>query len=614
MGSRRERQGKDGMYVAAQAWVDRCLRADGSLFTPDAAIWTPQWLGELRRAFLDNPGDYGGNFYARLQAQLAGGSPEVYQLMGEVLFVHFLIISRNAMTAATKKRNINLILGASPKPAVMPDDDDLVNALPAGITHPGQFFAQNRPAGTGFIVELAEQLKEQRVNGQIQLLDTPWEFKSFAEDLAFRSALLTEHPSYVQPQRNAIYHLVFPDTFEGIVSDQHKGWIVDAFTRCVKDPAPDIDRRLQQIRLVIEDEYADRYDHSLHLYEDEIRIQWDRGHTGYTGLTICADGPHNAGQGEDAETGIDLAALAASLYLDAAFLREVDILLQDKRQVIFQGPPGTGKTFVARALARHLAGGLDDRVTLAQFHPSYAYEDFVQGYRPAITDNGQAGFELRDGPLVRAAQRAESEPGARHFLVIDEINRGNLAKVFGELYFLLEYRDAKIDLQYGGERFSLPDNLYIIGTMNTADRSIALVDLALRRRFHFVEFHPDAPPIEGLLGRYLADKAVGMEWVADVVDRANELLRDDRNAAIGPSHFMKCGLDDDAVRRTWKYSVMPYIEERLLGDPQGRLDDFNLDTLRRQAMSYAAGEAADGANEFDGSPADADDESPTADA
>jgi len=102
---------------------------------------------------------------------------------------------------------------------------------------------------------------------------------------------------------------------------------------------------------------------------------------------------------------------------------------------------------------------------------------------------------------MRAADLARDNPTEKHFLIIDEINRGNLAKVFGELYFLLEYRDEAIRLQYSDEEFSLPENLYIIGTMNTADRSIALVDLALRRRFHFVEFHPDKPPIQGLLER-----------------------------------------------------------------------------------------------------------------
>ena len=179
----------------------------------------------------------------------------------------------------------------------------------------------------------------------------------------------------------------------------------------------------------------------------------------------------------------DLNALAKELFLTGGFLEEIDALLEEKRQVIFQGPPGTGKTYIAQAMARHLAGATE-RVTLVQFHPSYAYEDFIQGYRPTL----QGGFELREGPLMRAAEQAKREPGAKHFLIIDEINRGNLAKVFGELYFLLEYRDSAMPLQYSDKEFSVPHNLYIIGTMNTADRSIALVDLALRRRFTFVRF------------------------------------------------------------------------------------------------------------------------------
>ena len=138
----------------------------------------------------------------------------------------------------------------------------------------------------------------------------------------------------------------------------------------------------------------------------------------------------------------DVSGLADELLYDATDLRKVTKLLDDKRQVIFQGPPGTGKTYAARELARFFAGS-KERVTLVQFHPSYAYEDFVQGYRPTLR-NGQAGFTLRDGPLVTAAENARVEPDARHFLIIDEINRGNLAKVFGELYFLLEYRDEGI--------------------------------------------------------------------------------------------------------------------------------------------------------------------------
>ena len=140
--------------------------------------------------------------------------------------------------------------------------------------------------------------------------------------------------------------------------------------------------------------------------------------------------------------------------------------------------------------------------------------------------------------------------------------------MFGELYFLLEYRDSEMDLQYSEEPFSLPDNLYIIGTMNTADRSIALVDLALRRRFYFVEFHPDHEPVKSVLRNWLKANAPGdMQWVATVVDAANEKLRNDRHAAIGPSYFMRPDLDETKVKRIWRHSVLPYIEERLFGEP-----------------------------------------------
>ncbi len=283
-----------------------------------------------------------------------------------------------------------------------------------------------------------------------------------------------------------------------------------------------------------------------------------------------------------------LAELAEELLLDIGFLRRVEKLLEDKRQVIFQGPPGTGKTFVARKLAACLAGS-EDRVRLVQFHPSYAYEDFVQGFRPA-PDGGLARFTLRDGPLLAMAKRARGKPEAKHFLVIDEINRGNLAKVFGELYFLLEYRDEPMQLQYSESEFSLPDNFYIIGTMNTADRSIALVDLALRRRFHFVEFHPGEWPVQGLLQRWLDRNVPGMEWVADVVDSANEKLGGDSEAAIGPSYFMRPGLDDEQVGLIWEHNVRPYVQEQLYGQPD-RLAEFKLDTLRREAGGSA--EAAD---------------------
>lgn len=283
-----------------------------------------------------------------------------------------------------------------------------------------------------------------------------------------------------------------------------------------------------------------------------------------------------------------LDALAAELLVEGAWLEEVVGLLEEKRQVIFQGPPGTGKTYVARRLGRYFEE-LGGRTETVQFHPSYTYEDFVEGYRPKVVE-GQPGFELVEGPLKRMALNAEADPDHKHVLVIDELNRGNVAKVFGELYFLLEYRGDRIRLQYAEEdsddagessRFALPRNLWIVATMNTADRSIALMDAALRRRFYFVDFYPDRPPVEGLLERWLDRNGLAQfGWLAEVLRRANEQLGD-VEAAIGPSHFLgdPGALTEERIERVWRHSVIPYLQERLIGEPE-RLAEFELKRLR----------------------------------
>ncbi len=271
--------------------------------------------------------------------------------------------------------------------------------------------------------------------------------------------------------------------------------------------------------------------------------------------------------------------LADELFLPEDFLNRVLRLADDRGQVVFYGPPGTGKTYVARKLAGYIARG-GGTVEKVQFHPSYAYEDFVEGYRPKLVDKNVT-YEVVDGPLKRIAAAAQSRKDVVHVLVIDELNRANVAKVLGELLFLLEYREEEITLQYSDTSFSLPDNLRIIATMNTADRSVALVDAALRRRFHFVPFFPDTAPIDGLLRRWLTAERPGLLWVADVVERANALL-DDRNLAIGPSHFLRPGLEESDVQLAWEHSVLPYLEEYFFSDP-GRLPEFALDRLRHPA-------------------------------
>ena len=272
---------------------------------------------------------------------------------------------------------------------------------------------------------------------------------------------------------------------------------------------------------------------------------------------------------------------AEDLYLSRDFLDEVHGLLERHRQVIFYGPPGTGKTYVARRLAEAIAPNEEQRM-LIQFHPSTSYEDFIEGYRPVSTGSDDIVYKLVDGPLRIMADRAASDPLNRpHILIIDEINRANLAKVLGELLFLLEYREAEIyPLYRSDEPFSLPDNLWILGTMNTADRSIATVDVALRRRFQFVPFIPDdrdENPISGLLGRWLAANDEPA-WVADLVDGVNQQLRKELGGdhlLLGPSYFMTKGLDRDQLSLIWRYQIGPMLNDLFFGDERAKRFRFD---------------------------------------
>ena len=284
-----------------------------------------------------------------------------------------------------------------------------------------------------------------------------------------------------------------------------------------------------------------------------------------------------------------LAELADELLVDVGFLKDIVDLLEDKGQVILYGPPGTGKTYLARALAKTLAP--DEACgALVQFHPSTSYEDFFEGYRPAGTgDDGGIRYRLTPGPLKRMAERASKSRDEQHVMIIDEINRGNLPRVLGELLFLLEYRDESVQTLYRPEEpFSLPENLWFIGTMNTADRSIALVDAALRRRFHFVPFFPDRGPMAGLLGRWLEHEDEP-DWIGRLVDDANDELKAELEGShllLGPSHFMRnygSSRDEqqEQLRRIWEYNIEPFIEDQFFGDPD-RIEHFRFNAVMRR--------------------------------
>ncbi|MFB4309203.1 McrB family protein [Actinomadura sp. GTD37] len=276
--------------------------------------------------------------------------------------------------------------------------------------------------------------------------------------------------------------------------------------------------------------------------------------------------------------------LAEDLAIGRDWLQEAVELLRERPQMIFYGPPGTGKTYVARRLARHLTSGRPECVQLVQFHPAYSYEDFFEGYRPAKSGDGTISFDLVRGPFRRLVSAALAHPGRPYVLIIDEINRGNLAKIFGELYFLLEYRGEPVNLLYGSEGdqgFTLPRNVIIIGTMNTADRSIALVDAAMRRRFWFVELHPDEPPTSEILARWLRRHELGDE-PARLLAELNSRI-DDRDFKVGPSYLMRESAATEAgLARIWRTQILPLLEEHHYGDGTDVQAKYGLDTLRRR--------------------------------
>ena len=260
-------------------------------------------------------------------------------------------------------------------------------------------------------------------------------------------------------------------------------------------------------------------------------------------------------------------------FLSDVFMSEkeydkLNALLKRKKNIVLQGAPGVSKTFCSKRLAWSVMGEKNnDRVCIVQFHQSYSYEDFIMGYRP--TDNG--GFELENGVFYRFCETAKNDTDNEYFFIIDEINRGNLSKIFGELLMLIENdkrgSEQQINLVYGSEPFYIPENLYIIGMMNTADRSLAMIDYALRRRFSFYTMSPafEKADENGFAGYIQKIECPLYHGIIAKIIELNRAIKEDTSLGkgfeIGHSYFISDNINDEWVKSAVEYEIIPLIEE-----------------------------------------------------
>lgn len=259
------------------------------------------------------------------------------------------------------------------------------------------------------------------------------------------------------------------------------------------------------------------------------------------------------------------------VYMSSLELKRLKSLLKEKKNIILQGAPGVGKTFTAERLAYTLMGTVDkQRIEMVQFHQNYSYEDFILGYKP----NEKGGFELRHGVFYKFCKKALNTPEKDFFFIIDEINRGNLSKIFGELLMLIEnnYRGKEIKLAYTNELFTVPKNLYIIGMMNTADRSLAMIDYALRRRFSFFEMKPGFATdgfkkYQALLAHEKLDNIIeGIQTLNEAISKDDSL---GNGFCIGHSYFCEQKIFSlEWLENVIEYDIEPMLKEYWFDDVQ----------------------------------------------
>ncbi len=533
----------------AAAILQHCLVEDGSILTPGREIWTLANLAELQDRYVKAPDPSAQKFDDKLAIQLASASPEARQLFAEiyilnVLPAHFL--------PGTKAGYITDILAPIQPPIAL--TPDVLRAFEGGVFNGGRAWASRRWAQLSFLIDFADYFKRQELSARVQA----------AADHELMRTLVLDSPGHAEPgQRQALLYLFFPRYYLPVVAAQHRQQLRDGFRKYLPGGgSDDLDADLRAIVDAVEAEAGGPVD----LYAPEWRARWqpDKKASSNGDETSAPDGSPSDADDEPVTGRLYAVAdmVKEGCFHSAERLQEIIDHWSDTRCVVLEGSPGTGKSWAAKRLAQALIGeSIPGTIRAVQFHPNTSYEDFVRGWRP----NSEGRLTLSDGALLQHAERARNSE-IPHVLIIEEINRGNPAQAFGEMLTLIEKskRNERDRLAlsypaYPGEEYFLPPNLYLLGTMNIADRSLALVDLALRRRFAFERLEPAFTPA---WSSYLATKLPKnpdlVTLIAARLQTLNATIADD--PSLGPQftigHSFVTPTDTQSDGRAWYLGVI----------------------------------------------------------